>query len=107
MEEKKKIEMLVLDCIRRGKEPRRELVWLEEKYQRFAVENRLAGRAQTDALIYKKMYGTKPEKESHVLKIRFWRTGRRNICCRHTMTAVTEHFRKLIREKRERKIHCT
>lgn len=76
MEEKKKIEMLVLDCIRRGKEPRRELVWLEEKYQRFAAENRLAGRAQTDALIYKKMYGTKPEKESHVLKIRFWRTGR-------------------------------
>ena len=54
MEEKKKIEMLVLDCIRRGKEPRRELVWLEEKYQRFAVENRLAGRAQTDAFIYKK-----------------------------------------------------
>lgn len=76
MEQRKKIEALVLECIRQGKEPRCELLWLKEKYERFAQKKGTQGKAQTDALIYKGMYGSAPERESHVMKIRFWRTGR-------------------------------
>ena len=56
--------------------PADEVVWLREKFDSFGAKYGMARRQDIDQLIFQKMYGRCPDKESQLLKIRYWRTGR-------------------------------
>lgn len=73
---KRKIKELADECLEAGKKERPENLWLKERYERFRKEAGGIGKAETDALIYYRMYGKNPGKSSDTLKIRYWRTGR-------------------------------
>ena len=72
----KRILALAEECIRLGKQERPEKQWIGRMYERFRAANGMPGKAETDGLIFRKMYGNAPEKASDTLKIRYWRTGR-------------------------------
>ncbi len=56
--------------------PSDEAVWIQEKFDSFGVKYGLARRQDIDRLIYQKLTGRCPERDSQLLKIRYWRTGR-------------------------------
>ena len=72
----KRILALAEECIRLGKQELPEKQWIGRMYERFRAANGMPGKAETDGLIFRKMYGNAPEKASDTLKIRYWRTGR-------------------------------
>lgn len=68
--------LLVDRCLEKEKEPRPELLWLQEMYRRFCARVGTTKKEEADVLLYQRMYGKRPEKSSDILKIRYWRTGR-------------------------------
>lgn len=83
---KRQIKDLADECLEAGKQERPENLWLREMYERFRKEAGGSGKAETDALIYYRMYGKNPGKSSDTLKIRYWRTGRHFPSGRETCT---------------------
>lgn len=71
----KDILSLADECISLQEQERPELRWLKERYRSFQLSNHLKKKSDADQLIYQKMYSKKPEKNSDILKIRYWRTG--------------------------------
>lgn len=69
-------DTLVDQCLENEKKPRPELLWLQEMYRRFCEREGIIKKAGGDILLYQRMYGKMPEKNSDILKIRYWRTGR-------------------------------
>lgn len=62
-------------CLKSQKK-RPELIWLQDKCERFMKENNLSRKAELDEQIFVRMYGRLPKGSSDILKIRYWRTGR-------------------------------
>ena len=58
----KRILALAEECIRLGKQERPEKQWIGRMYERFRAANGMPGKAETDGLIFRKMYGNAPEK---------------------------------------------
>ncbi len=73
---KNQLIQFVQNCRKKETEERPEVKWLKEKYQRLYHMSGHPGKARMDAVIYERMHGSMPDKESDILKIRFWRTGR-------------------------------
>lgn len=71
----KDILSLADECISLQEQERPELRWLKEKYHSFRLKNNIKKKSDADQLIFQKMYSKKPEKNSDILKIRYWRTG--------------------------------
>lgn len=71
-----KLHNLADACIRLGEEERPELLWLKEKYNHIQQFHQCKSKAQTDQLLYERMYHRPPQKASDTLKLRYWRTGR-------------------------------
>lgn len=69
-----KIRILARECVKASQEERPEVRRLKKIYEEQRKFRGLS-RAGMDALIYRRMYGREPEKESSTLKIRYWRTG--------------------------------
>lgn len=69
------IHTLADTCIRLGEAQRPELIWLKDKHSRIQEKYHLKTKSNTDLLLYEKMYGHAPEKQSALLKLRYWRTG--------------------------------
>lgn len=67
---------LARQCLLLGKQERPELIWLKEKCRLIQEKYQLRTKSDTDTWLYRKMYGRSPDRESDLLKIRFWRTGR-------------------------------
>lgn len=60
--------------ITREPERRPEAKWIQQRVDRLAAAAGLKSRAETDRLIYEKMYARAPKK-TDTTKIRYWRTG--------------------------------
>lgn len=73
---KERLIQFMLDCKKKSEGERPEVQWLKEKYARLSHMVGLPGKAHVDALIYERMYGSMPARESDTLKIRYWRTGK-------------------------------
>lgn len=56
--------------------PAQELVWLQRQFDAIGIESGLTRKNDVDRLIFQKMHGRTPERDSEILKIRYWRTGR-------------------------------
>lgn len=67
---------LAMECISLGGRPRPELRWLNCRYDRVKKRCGLRSKTETDKLLYERMYGRAPKKDSEVLKLRYWRTGK-------------------------------
>ncbi len=76
MKERDRLIRLGEECLIRGRSERPELSWLRSIYDRFRADCGLSGKSEADRLIFEKMYSRTPEKDSEILKIRYWRTGR-------------------------------
>lgn len=72
---KHQIITLADDCLPTGKQERPENLWMQRMYERFRKESGNLRKAEADALLYRKMYDSFPERSSDTLKIRYWRTG--------------------------------
>lgn len=55
---------------------RPELGWLKGQFDQFAEKEGIDSKKMADALLYERLYGQRPEKQTDTLKIRYWRTGR-------------------------------
>ena len=78
LEQHRKDDMtrLAMECISLGGRPRPELRWLNCRYDRVKKRCGLRSKTETDKLLYERMYGRAPKKDSEVLKLRYWRTGK-------------------------------
>ncbi len=54
---------------------RREAVWVRECYERFRAGEKLPDKASADRELYRRCFGSEPESDSAVLRIRYWRSG--------------------------------
>ena len=76
MEEKKVIKQDWVDAlVRQATEnlaPADEIVWLQEKFDALGVTYGMERRQDIDRLIFQKMNGRDPEKDSQLIKIRYW-----------------------------------
>lgn len=70
------ITALAQTCMILGEEERPELEWLGSRYEHIQNKYHLKNKRETDRFLYQRMYGHEPEKDSAVLKIRYWRTGK-------------------------------
>ena len=64
------------ECLLLSEGERPEKQWLREVYDRFRQENGGMGKAAADELLYRKIFGVDPKKQTDILKVRYWRTGR-------------------------------
>lgn len=62
-------------CITRETKERPETVWLKERYLHFMQNCKSNSKAETDRLIFCRMYGRQPQTPQESLKLRYWRTG--------------------------------
>lgn len=76
MEKTMNWDALVEQCLKKEKELRPELLWLQKMYERFCEREGAVKKGEADRILYQRMYGKNPEKSSDLLKIRYWRTGR-------------------------------
>lgn len=70
-----KMEWLISGILDVPQTERPELLWLKEQYEHFLRKEKVSGRRAADRCLYERIYGRAPEKESDILKIRYWRTG--------------------------------
>ena len=56
--------------------PSDEIVWLQEKFDSLGMKYGMERRQDIDRLVFQKMTGNCLVKDSQLLKIRYWRTGR-------------------------------
>lgn len=71
----KAITALAQTCTQMNKNERPELRWLQDKYKHIQNKYHLKTKSETDLFLYRRMYDKLPEKDSGILKIRYWRTG--------------------------------
>lgn len=69
-----KVIELAREVILREPVRRPEAVWIQQRADRLAESEGIRSRAETDQLIYEKMYARAPKK-TDTTKIRYWRTG--------------------------------
>ncbi len=50
--------------------------WLREKCEQLYQRTGAPGKREGDLLLYNRVFGRSPQKESDILKVRYWRTGR-------------------------------
>lgn len=53
-----------------------EIRWVQTKFEQLGKQSGLLRKQDVDRLVFEKMNGRCPEKDSEILKIRYWRTGR-------------------------------
>ncbi len=75
-DDRQKLQLLADECIELSKSSRPEVLWLKEKYSEFKKKENEKSSHEADKKIYMLMYNEAPRKDSEVLKIRYWRTGR-------------------------------
>lgn len=68
------ITELAAEVLLREAQCRTETDWIQKMVDRLAEAEGLKSRAETDRIIFEKMYGRAPEKTEST-KIRYWRTG--------------------------------
>lgn len=56
--------------------PSQESRFIREQFAKLAQVNGIARKKELDRLVFERMYGRKPEKDTDFLSIRYWRTGR-------------------------------
>jgi hypothetical protein len=54
----------------------KEQIWIKDKFRQFGNKYQIKKIGDVDRFLYEKMTGCAPEKESNLLKDRFWRTNR-------------------------------
>lgn len=54
----------------------RETAWIRERFEDVARSHNLNGRGALDRLVFERLYGRQPEKNTEHLAVRYWRTGR-------------------------------
>lgn len=71
---KHKIVELAQDVLSREPQRRPETDWIRKMVDRLAESEGIKSRAETDRMIFEKMYARTPKK-TEITKIRYWRTG--------------------------------
>lgn len=63
-------------CIHQKPKERPELLWLRGHHEQIQKQYHQKSKTDTDRLLYERMYKQAPQKQSELLKLRYWRTGR-------------------------------
>lgn len=69
------IKEMIKECTSRTEESE-EICWIQSKFEELGKQSGLTRKQDIDRLVFEKMNGRCPDKESEILKIRYWRTGR-------------------------------
>lgn len=76
MDIRKEMEALAAEALDSQFQERPELAWLKEQYGQFMQREGISSKSTADLRLYERIYNCAPQKESDLLKIRYWRTGR-------------------------------
>ncbi len=76
MEIRKEMEALAAETLDSQFQERPELAWLKKQYGQFMRREGISSKSAADIRLYERIYNCTPQKESDLLKIRYWRTGR-------------------------------